>query len=273
MTDTLDFDDEFPSELGEASMEEKEYATTRLDQARWYIYWIPEADLPVIEKELHEDGFTVRRAQRSACQVLKAADKTVWIAEPLIFHRTCKRQGSWYRRSRRAGQTLLVSARPLGGTAAKYPDVEIAETDFTPESLPGDEEIAELVASEEYQNNKPPEWEMTGFKDAIVQKLLFTILGIWKRGDSLKKYWPSQCAVHANFLKQSYTVELDGEAVPYSVANSAGICSSCVETFNLISPETRKLVAPCPGSINFGGSKKDVYVDVRPVRPVDPEDA
>ena len=60
--------------------------------------------------------------------------------------------------------------------------------------------------------------------------------------------------------------EIDGEEVPYSVTNNDGVCSSCAEFFNIISPDSRKLVRSCPGSATFGKAPKEVYVDVTPVK-------
>ena len=54
----------------------------------------------------------------------------------------------------------------------------------------------------------------------------------------------------------------------YSVTENAEVCSSCVEFFNLVSEDSRKLVRSCPGSITLSGAKRDIYYDVRPVKNV-----
>ncbi len=233
---------------------------------RLYVHWLDDGDVAWAREALAQTGLRVRDAKLTPCQTMKARPDMALIATPAVFNGMCGRQGSWYRRSARAGQTLLVSGMPLGEAFAPYLDAVVEESDFAPADYPSDEEIVALTRCDAYQHNKPADWELIGRKDAILQKLLFTVCGIWKRGDSLKKHWPRQCASHANFLAQTFTAEHDGEAVPYSVSNSAGICSSCVETFNIVAEDTRKLVAPCPGAVRLGGAKVNEYLDVRPMR-------
>ena len=74
-------------------------------------------------------------------------------------------------------------------------------------------------------------------------------------------------ANHANFLARSYTTEVDGEEVAYSVTANARVCSSCVQFFNIARPGERKLVRSCPGSVIFGDAPRETYVDVKPVSP------
>lgn len=38
------------------------------------------------------------------------------------------------------------------------------------------------------------------------------------------------------------------------------------EFFNVISPDSRKLVRSCPCSATFGKAPREVYVDVKPVK-------
>ena len=70
----------------------------------------------------------------------------------------------------------------------------------------------------------------------------------------------------ANFLAKKYTTEVDGEQVPYSVTENSGVCSSCVEFFNITSNDSRKLVRACPGSITFSKVERNQYYDVKPVQ-------
>jgi hypothetical protein len=84
-----------------------------------------------------------------------------------------------------------------------------------------------------------------------------------KWGENLKSSWLSHRANHANFVSKVITTEIDGEAVPYTLTENKGVCSSCAEFFNVVSPDSRKLVRSCPGSIVFGGAPRDSYVDVR----------
>lgn len=97
-------------------------------------------------------------------------------------------------------------------------------------------------------------------------KLFFTVTRFWGYGDNLRKHWIGHRANHANFLAKKFTTELDGEQVAYSVTGNAGVCSSCAEFFNVVSPDDRKLVRACPGSVTFGAAQRDVYYDVKPVK-------
>ncbi|MFQ5630145.1 MAG: hypothetical protein ACE5I1_15360 [bacterium] len=161
---------------------------------------------------------------------------------------------------------MMMSEKKLPEAFDEYLDAEIAGTKFTPESLPTTPELQNLVNSEAYQRNKPEEWEAKGLKDAVMFKVLFSLTRFWGWGDNLKKHWLSHKAHHANFLAHHFTAEIDGESVPYSIAENAGICSSCVETFNIIDENSRKLVRACPGAVTFGGAKRNTYLDVKPVQ-------
>ena len=236
--------------------------------ATWqlYIYWIGEVDLTWARETLADLGLLVKDVEVAPCQTMKASADAVLVASPAVFNGLCGREGSWYRASHRAGQTLMVSGTRLADGFEDFLDAVVSETDFAPERLPSEQEIVALTETSDYQMSKPDDWELIGLKDAIIQKLLLTLTGLWRRGDSLERHWPKQCASHANFFARQFTTERDGEDVAYSVWNSVGICSSCVETFNIITQESRKLVAPCPGAVRFGGAKVDVYLDVRPLK-------
>jgi hypothetical protein len=234
---------------------------------RRYLYWLPEGDFERAKSHLTRSGIRMTRAWYTPCQVLKAAGGEVVYARPEVWSGSCARQGSWYRESSRAGQYMLMSDRRLPAEFDRFLDAEIAESDFQPDALPDARQLAELVDSPEYRNNKPQGWERVGRSDAIVFKLLFTLARFWKRGDNLKKHWLGHRANHANFLTRRFTTEVEGERVPYSVTENASVCSSCVEMFNLIERDSRKLVRACPGSVIFAGAPRDTYLDVKPNRP------
>lgn len=159
---------------------------------------------------------------------------------------------------------MMMSENRLPETFDAYLDAEIANSEFMPESLPTSAELQSVVDSSVYQKNKPDEWEDKGLKDSVMFKILFSLTRFWGWGDNLKKYWLSHKAAHANFLSRQFTAEIDNESVPYTIAENAGICSSCVETFNIIEDSSRKLVRACPGAVTFGGAKRDVYLDIKP---------
>ena len=79
------------------------------------------------------------------------------------------------------------------------------------------------------------------------------------------RHWLGHRANHANFLSKHFTTKIDGEDVAYSVTENAGVCSSCVEFFNITNADQRKLVRACPGAITFGGAPKDSFLDIQPI--------
>ena len=229
-----------------------------------YLYWMPEAEFQNAKKMLKEEGYSLWSAPMTPCQVLWASGKRVIYATPGVFSRMCVRQGSWYRASEKRGQYMMVSACRLPEALEEHLEAEISESSFQPQELPSASELEDLVAADEYQDNKPKGWEDIGVKDAVMYKSMFTMNRFWGWGDNLKKHWLGHQANHANFLARRFTTEIDGEQVPYSVTENAGVCSSCVEFFNIINPDERKLVRACPGSATFGGVKRDVYIDINP---------
>ncbi len=231
-----------------------------------YIYWMGKQQFESSRSELQQAGYKVAASAMTPCEVLKCRGKTVNYATPGVFNRVCTRQGSWYRASDKAGKILLVSDHKLANQYDVYFDATINTTDFIPEQLPGRKELKVLINHPAYNDSKPAEWEQVAMKDKLMFKSLFTMTGFWKWGDNMKKHWLHHRSNHANFLSKQYTTKIDNEQVAYSVTDNDGVCSSCVEFFNIIDGDARKLVRACPGSITFGGAQRDVYYDVKPHR-------
>ena len=231
-----------------------------------YLYWIPADEFQAANRAIRDMGINLSGSRLTPCETLRVAPGRAIYATPQVFSRMCTRQGSWYRSSKRNGQFLLLSPVRLGDELDDYLDAELNESNFQPDALPSNEVLQSIVDSAEYQNNRPDAWERKTFMDGVMFKLFFMFNRFWGLRDSLNKHWLSHRANHANFLAARVTTDIDGEAVPYSVSENAGVCSSCVEFFNITNPETRKLVRACPGSVSFGGARRDVFVDVRPVR-------
>lgn len=233
---------------------------------RLYLYWLDAHPFESSKSTLERQGYRLRRALLTPCQVMRAEGRTVVYATPEVWGLMCVRQGSWYRESSRSGQTMMMSAEPLPGELDEYLDAVLEPTDFEPERLPSEEELESLTDSEPYRSSMPVDWEKAGLKDAIAFKTLFSLTRFWGWGDNLKKHWTGHRANHANFLAKAFTTELDGEQVAYSVTGNKGVCSSCVEYFNVVDTDSRKLVRACPGAVTFGGAPRDIFLDVRPQR-------
>jgi hypothetical protein len=231
-----------------------------------FLYWIPAAGFKSVAAAFSNLNIRLVGSMLTPCETLRVTEKKAVYASPSVFNRICVRQGSWYKKSDRNGKYLLLSPVKLPHQFDSYLDAEIDESNFVPDKLPGKNELISIVEAEEYKEQRPEQWEKKTAFDAIMFKVLFTINRCWGRGENLKTYWLSHRANHANFVANRVNTNIDGEKVPYSISENAGVCSSCVEFFNIANKDQRKLVRACPGSITFGGAKRDVYLDVRPIR-------
>lgn len=230
-----------------------------------YIYWVPNNEFSEFKSSLIARGIIPKAVYATPCETLRAKADVVRYASSETFNGLCQRQGSWYRNSNRAGSYLVVSAKQLPKEYSPYFDATIIESDFQPDLLPNQSQLKDLVASNAYKNACPNGWENKGIKDSLMFKVLFSITGFWGWGDNLSRHWLSHRANHANFLAQHHTVEMDGEQVPYSVTQNDGVCSSCVEFFNITASSSRKMVRACPGAVSFASVKRKKYYDVTPV--------
>lgn len=231
-----------------------------------YIYWLTKTEFENSKTSLKQQGYKLSAAAMTPCEVLKTKDNKLIYATPAVFNRVCTRQGSWYRNSEKDGKTMLVSDHRLAKDYDQYLEASMERTDFIPTQLPSRKQLKVLVQQPAYIDKKPTAWEKVGLKDKLMFKSLFTLTSFWGWGDNMKKHWLNQRANHANFLSKQYTVEMDQTDVAYSVTDNDGVCSSCVEFFNIIQPQDRKLVRACPGAITFGGAERQVYYDVLPVK-------
>jgi hypothetical protein len=82
----------------------------------------------------------------------------------------------------------------------------------------------------------------------------------------------SHSANHSNFLDPKFFIKLDGLIVPYSIADSLHVCSSCLEFFNVLGSEWLvKYVVPCIGAVLFGRLPIDRYFKVNVINGKDAE--
>ncbi|NQU56814.1 MAG: hypothetical protein HQ513_06230 [Rhodospirillales bacterium] len=230
-----------------------------------FVYWMDKRVFDELKKS-KPAGLKLTAALMTPCEAMKATDKAAFYVTPSVWPRMCVRQGSWYQASNKAGKYMVVSAKTLPAAFDKFFEVKMTPSDFMPASLPSAHQLNNLIGDVRYNNNKPAQWENKGLKDSVVFKILFTLTGFWGLRDSLKKQWLNHRANHANFLTHTFTTEIDGASVPYSIAENSGVCSSCVEFFNIIDEDSRKLVRSCPGAVTFGKAKKDIFYDVDPSR-------
>ncbi|MEE2638556.1 MAG: hypothetical protein VYE68_15140 [Acidobacteriota bacterium] len=152
-----------------------------------HLYWFDEGDFESSKKLLCEAGCQLEAATMTPCQVLRARGKNLVYGSPEIWSRLCVRQGSWYRHSDRHGHYMVGSDHRLPEALDAYLDSEMFESDFAPESMPTAEVLNTIVSSEEYQSQKPDQWEKIRTKEAVMVKLLFLVNRFWGFGDNLKK--------------------------------------------------------------------------------------
>jgi len=244
-----------------------------------YTYALDDRELERLRRELSARSQPLVEVGKTPCKVLNP-QMLIGYATPDSWNQgSCRRRGSWYRRSEKAGKYLVGSAFRLegfpGGTV-------ISETNFSPPRLPSREEQLELIQSEVYQSEKPADWEnvessevMELFKDfksmgtreipALLKRLKpLGLRGLAKATVLFREIFVTNCANHANFLDPRYFVEENGEKIPYSISdNTLFICSACAEYFDLVGSGFRtKLVVPCLGSAIYGIMKVNRYYRV-----------
>ncbi|MBT4934588.1 MAG: hypothetical protein HOL66_09585 [Rhodospirillaceae bacterium] len=228
-----------------------------------FIYWMDKLSLDELIKNVPA-GLKLKAAMMTPCEAMKATGNTAIYVTPSVWPRMCTRQSSWYHASNKVGKYMVVTPKALPGGFDGFFEAKMTTSDFTPASLPTPDQLQGLVDDDRYNNNKPEKWEKKSLLDSIMFKTLFTLTGFWGIGDNLKSQWLNHRANHANYLTHTFTTEIDGENVPYSIAENSGICSSCVEFFNIVDEDSRKLVRSCPGAVTFGNAKKDIFYDIDP---------
>lgn len=176
---------------------------------------------------------------------------------PEVWDSTCQRQGSWYRKSAKNGQYLIISSFELEGFEHHKESV-ITRSDFLPPRPATREEKQEMVEDEDFKLLVPQEWYVI----SDFEKRLWTR---WARRLGSKDDWDTlfltHTATHANFIKPRFFIEADSAIIPYSIDRSANLCSCCLELFQIVGDRwPKKLVAPCAGAVIFSRLPKDRYL-------------
>ena len=187
------------------------------------------------------------------CPGLDEISKIISVS-PEVWDQTCHRQGSWYRRSQKNGQYLIISSFELEGFE-QHKEAVITRSDFLLPRPATREEKQEMVEDEEFRSLIPQEWN-------IISDLEKRIWMRWARRLGSEEDWDSlfltHTATHANFIKPRFSIETDGQTIPYSIDMSANLCSCCLELFQVIGTTwPKKLVAPCAGAVIFSRLPKD----------------
>jgi hypothetical protein len=226
-----------------------------------FCYWVNSHGLEKVRGNIEQGGNELDDEAQIPCRALRSSRDFEYLP-PLAWEGFCRRRTSWYRGSDKAGKFLAVSHVSLGHLDIGNPII-IKESNFKPEHLPSYEEILQLIKSEKYQSLKPDAWEKVESLDKEFYQRWFER----HRPEDLfdfERIFAYHSANHANFIDPKHFISLDGLLVPYSIANSIGVCSSCVEFFNILGEQWPiKYVVPCIGAVQFAHLPIDQYFEVR----------
>jgi hypothetical protein len=222
-----------------------------------HVYWLTKDEETRLREELVVAGVRLRSAKGIVCTPLDRINKITRVA-PEVWNETCARQGSWYRRSDKNGLYLIVSSFPLEGYEAHQAAI-ITESDFILPRPATREEKEALVAAPAFASRLPPDWQRV---DDIEKRIYLR----WAKrlGSEVEDYdflYLSHSANHANFMQPRFFVRDGKGIIPYSIDQSAHLCSSCVELFQILGGGyEKKLVAPCPGATIYARLKPDRFL-------------
>lgn len=226
-----------------------------------FCYWIDSHGLKIVRKDLEWREIQLDDETRIPCRVLRSSTETIFLAPP-AWNGFCKRRTSWYRKSEMAEKFLIVSNSPLNLPDLDHPII-ITESNFKPDRFPSFDEISQLIQSREYQKRKPSEWDKPDPLEKDFYQRWFERNRINEPFD-FEKILMSHSANHANFFDPKYFATLNGCMVPYSIADSIHVCSSCLEFFNILGDQwSLKYVVPCIGAVQFAHLPIDQYFEVR----------
>jgi len=225
-----------------------------------FCYWVDADRLKKVRENVEQSGGEFNDEARIPCRVLRASRKVGYLA-PSAWEGFCKRRTSWYGKSDKVSKFLVVSNTPLDHLDIGNPII-ITESSFKPDRLPSSDQIAQLLESQEFQKRKPKPWENI----EPIEKDFYQTWFERHRPDEpfdFDKIFAHHSANHANFLDPKFFVNLNGIMVPYSIADSTHVCSSCLEFFNILGDQWKvKYVTPCIGAVMFARLPADRYLKV-----------
>jgi hypothetical protein len=228
---------------------------------RRYAYWLgPEELESVKRRHLEEKRRRLMPVKGVPCKGLHPSVEISYVA-PGEWDKVCRRQGSWYRESARRGACLVVADEP-NRLPGRRPTTIIESSDFAPPRLPDPEEAAELARSEAFVRRAPRGWYEVSDRDRAHWRRMLSMMAASGDLDDLIE---QHAANHANFIAPRFFVRegADRRPTPYSIARTAGVCSACVELFDLLGADyPTGYVMPCPGLVLFARLAADRYVRV-----------
>jgi len=229
-----------------------------------FCYWVDLDRLEKVRENVEQSGGELEDEARIPCRVLRASREVAYLS-PTAWYGFCRRRTSWYWESEKLGKYLIVSNKPFDHHLDIENPIIITESSFKPDRLPSPDEIAHLVKSQEFQKRKPKTWENI----EPIEKDFYQMWFERHRPDEpfdFEKVFARHSANHANFLDPKFFVNLNGIMVPYSIADSIHVCSSCLEFFNILGSQwSVKYVVPCIGAVQFAHLPINQYFEVNVV--------
>ncbi len=231
-----------------------------MSEYKRYCYWVDFQRLTAIREHLEKKGVEFSEETRIPCRVLRTSVEVGYVV-PLAWEGFCKRKTSWYLSSEKAGKFLVVSHESLD-LSALGPSILIMSSDFRPERLPDVSEKAELARSRPFQQAMPHAWNEPSALEQEFYQRWFERLKVDEPFD-FARILLSHSANHANFIDPKFFTDVDGRKIPYSIADSIYVCSSCLEFFNILGSQwPEKYVVPCIGAVQFAKLPTDHYFKV-----------
>lgn len=209
------------------------------------------------QETLLAQGLKVKAARGVVCSPLDPRSRIMTVA-PEVWAETCKRQGTWYRTSDKAGLHLVVSPWELKGLAPR-PSLVLTLSDFSPPRLAEPSDREALLLLPVLKERMPEEWNRS-------TEMERTIYVRWAQrfGSKIRDFdvlHRMHTANHANFMEPRLWVGTSEGRVPYSIDRTAHLCSSCLEIYGVLGGAyPRRLVAPCPGAVVFARLPADRYL-------------
>ena len=223
-------------------------------------YWADFQGLKAVREHLEKKGVKLPEEARIPCRVLRTSVEVGYVV-PLTWEGFCKRRTSWYLSSEKAGKFLVVSNEPLNLSLLGNP-ILIMNSDFRPELLPTSSEMSELARSRSFQEVMPRSWNKPDALEKDFYQRWYERYQINEPFD-FEKILLSHSANHANFIDPKFFNDMNGRKIPYSIANSIQVCSSCLEFFNILGSQWPvKYVVPCIGAVQFAKLPIDHYFKV-----------
>ena len=225
-----------------------------------FCYWVNLDRLKKVKEKFKKTGTEMVEEARIPCRVLRSSVEIGFVA-PSAWGGFCKRRTSWYWNSEKAEKFLIVSNKPLDPLNSKSWSTMI-ESNFTPDRFPTPDEIVQLIQSKKYQKGKPSIWDQPDPAEEDFYRRWFERYGINGPFD-FEKILMIHSANHANFLNPKFFITKGSTKIPYSIADSIHVCSSCLEFFNILGSQwALKYVVPCIGAVQFAHLPADEYFEV-----------